>query len=200
MLCSFERIVVFNEAKIEMLPYDHGKDLVERFNKHSPIIFSSNNPDAKFPTRLRETNATIPVSIVARTKNRVDDAFGDINEFSLECSLMPPPGYYLRLTGTHHLLMRGYSMPHSKIIEPDDGNRPITILLRKEKEVDDLPLPFSMGITVEVCPLHYLRIVRRKTVSGSCAAAGADETTTTTSILNTAAEQHNRSALKTFFD
>ena len=141
--------------------YDYGKPLVESYNKIRPMLFSTNNPDAIYPRKLDETDATFPISIVGRTKNRIDDNLQDINEFTVDFTLAPPPGYFIKIHATPNLLLRGYMLACTPIINPKDEHSIIKVLLYKFRDSDDLELPFPTGLVGELCCANYCRIVRR---------------------------------------
>jgi len=141
--------------------YDYENGLTGKYNQTKPILYSSNSPDAMVPKRVFESDATFPISIIARTKKRLEDVFQDVNEFTAEFSLAPPPGYFIEIVATQYLCTKGYMLAHTPFINPKDESSIIKVLLFKYKDVEDLQLPFPIGLVGKLCCANYSRISKR---------------------------------------
>lgn len=142
---------------MKMDAYDYKKNLVEKYNKNDPIYYTTNNPNALYPKKLDETDCTFPITIVERTKNRIDDKLLDFNEFSTEMIFTPPPGFCIDIRPTNELERRGYAF-FPKLINPRECNKILTVNLLKLVDTDDLPLPFPIGLIGILKSANYSHI------------------------------------------
>lgn len=111
--------------------------------------YTIRNSDVLKPERDMKTDPFFPISIVKRTNGRLEDIFGEYNDYELGITFDCPPGFYIEMFGTDNLLNAGYEMTHTKIVrnESEGLTKKDTIVkLKKFKDLENLPLPFHCGI------------------------------------------------------
>lgn len=141
--------------------YDYNAGLNAAYNRIPPILFSSENPDAIFPKKIDETDATFPLAIVKRLKNRLEDQFQGRNEFSTDVKLTVPPGFYVDIEGSEELNKHGYFLLSNKKVNPRNCNETVDVFLFKFEDKDDLQLPFPQGLIGTLKRSNYARINRK---------------------------------------
>jgi len=131
------------------------------YNKINPLLYISGNHE--FPPQRfagQDSNATFPIPIFDRTNKRIDDVLMGFNEFTTDIAFLPPVGYYVEITGTNELLKRGYILPHTIKVQPNNTG-PVKLLLLKIHDVEDLHVPFQDGLQGTLCATNYTHIKRK---------------------------------------
>ena len=111
--------------------------------------YTISESDVLKPERALRTDPFFPISIVKRTNGRLEDIFGEYNDYELGITFECPQGYYMEILGTDNLLNAGYEMTHTKIVrnESEGITKKDTIVkLKKFKDLENLPLPFHGGL------------------------------------------------------
>lgn len=112
---------------------DEGKGKFKRvqFTKTSPLAMSAEQEYLGYR-----------IGICSRTENRLDDVYGDYNEFGTGLIIKIPTGYHGVIYGTDTLTDCGYELPHPIILTSLDCDREIVVKLKKslDKPYIDLPL------------------------------------------------------------
>lgn len=157
--------------------------IVKMYNSIPPIHFCTNNPEALSPCRHEETDASFPVSIVARTANRIDDTLQAVNEFTTDMAFQPPKGFYIELIGTNELLKKGYALLQPVVIQPRNTST-IKVLLYKFSDNEDLNTPYPMGLVGVLRCCNYAHIKKQRI-------EGTDELTTSNQGSTIMANAHS---------
>lgn len=112
-----------------------------------PIVAVKIAPNAEVLKKEIETDAGWNVSAIARTDNREEDVFADVNLFSTGLILDPPKNFHIEVLEHPSLYKLGYSLlGGSRIINPGNKTEELIIPLYKFKNVEDLALPVDICV------------------------------------------------------
>ena len=112
------------------------------YGKTPLLLFVKTLPSAEQPFKLRQSDVTLELTLVARVDNRTEDNFGEVNLFDTGLQAIIPAGTYLEIVASPTLYKTGYMLAHgTHIIQPEDRNT-IVVPLYKFKDGPDLELPF----------------------------------------------------------
>ena len=108
------------------------------------------------------------LALCSRTENRLDDIYGDYNEFGTGLIIRIPVGYHGVITGTDTLVDCGYQMPFPLIITSEDCDREIVVKLQKtlDKPYLDLPL-MCLRLVIYKSTNMYSEEVNRQPVASN---------------------------------
>jgi hypothetical protein len=111
----------------------------------SPAQFYKIHPNAQEP-EYNDEEFYWDIFAHARDENRNDDVTGDSNVFCTGFAIVAPTGFTCVIEPHPDLYKYGYSMYHShRVSSLADQDEEIKIVLRKDKDCDDLELPHAVG-------------------------------------------------------
>ena len=114
-----------------------------------PVTITKFHPDAEDFSKENLNDPFWELTIVTRRDNRVDDVFGDVNEFGTWLAVKAPEHYHLEIIEHPQLYKSGYSLVGGpRIIAPSQSGSEIVIPLMKFREGEDISLPYRAAILV----------------------------------------------------
>lgn len=110
-------------------------------------------PNAEHPRLTGSANTTFVITAVARTEDRLEDEVNQVNEFRTGLVFEVPKGRSAMIFPHPSLARQGYVFGTSPILLDAVPGEELIIPLIKFREIDDLQLPFEVGLIVPLQPL-----------------------------------------------